>query len=64
LRPHSLFIDHGKLKVSGRKKKKKYTPKNLRINIAAIAAADAISKIIGKSLVLLLLLLLFILLLF
>jgi hypothetical protein len=53
-----LFSDHGKLKVSGRNKKKKYTPKNGRINIATIAAADATSRIIGKSLLLLLLLLL------
>jgi len=54
---HSLFSDHGKLKVSGRNKKKKYTPKNGRINIATIATADATSRIIGKSLLLLLLLL-------
>jgi hypothetical protein len=54
----SLFSDHGKLKVSGRNKKKKYTPKNGRIDIATIATADATSRIIGKSLLLLLLLLL------
>jgi hypothetical protein len=57
LRPHSLFIDHGKLKVSGKKKKKKYIPKNGRINIATIAAADATSRISGKRFVMLLLLL-------
>jgi hypothetical protein len=32
----SLFIDHSKLKVRGRKKKKKYIPKNGRINIAKL----------------------------
>jgi hypothetical protein len=40
----NLLIDHGKLKVRGRKKKKKYTPKNGRTNIAIIAAADATSR--------------------
>ncbi|HEX2169607.1 MAG TPA: hypothetical protein VHF65_04840 [Nitrososphaera sp.] len=53
----SFFIDHGKLKVRGRKKKKKYIPKNGRINIATIAAADATSRISGKRFVMLLLLL-------
>jgi hypothetical protein len=61
----SLFIDHGKLTVRGRKKKKKYIPKNGRIkyipkngriNIATIAAADATSRIIGKRFAMLLLL--------
>jgi len=52
----SFFIDHGKLKVKGRKKKKKYIPKNGRINIATIATADATSRIIGKRFVMLLLL--------
>jgi hypothetical protein len=57
LRPQSLFTDHGKLKLKGRKKKKKYTPKNGRITVATIAAADATSRIIGKRLALLLLIL-------
>jgi hypothetical protein len=35
--PPQLFIDHGKLKVRGRMKKKKCIPKNGRINIATIA---------------------------
>jgi hypothetical protein len=61
LRPGSLFTDYGKLKIKGRKKKKKYIPKNGRITIATIAAADATSRIIGKRLALLLLLLLLIL---
>jgi hypothetical protein len=52
----SLFIDQGKLKVRGRKRKKKYIPKNGRINIATIAAADATSRITGKRFVMLLLL--------
>jgi hypothetical protein len=51
-------MDQGKVKVRGRSKKKKHIPKNERINIATIAAADAMSMIIGKRFVLLLLLLL------
>jgi hypothetical protein len=50
----ALFTDHGKVKVSGRKKNKKYTPWAQRIIIATIVAADATSMIIGTSLMLLL----------